>query len=162
VAAREDSFAVKGAVDLLGSSRTEPLWGIASTDLNATLLAWPRDTKWPSTANPTTWRRAARFSSRAEHTGASRPMTLACATSQSTVVKSAAVVVVGDGAVYCGSGCGWRPVRRGRFRLICEGWVPQRRLFAAPGPRSRIERASRGWRTMAFRTQRLSRLTSHL
>jgi hypothetical protein len=52
---------------------------------------------------------------------------------------------VGGLVSCCGSGCGWRPVRRGRFRLICEGWVPQRRLFAAPGPRSRSERASRGW-----------------
>ena len=30
-----------GAVDLLGRSGTGPLWGLASTDLNATLLAWP-------------------------------------------------------------------------------------------------------------------------
>jgi mannose-6-phosphate isomerase-like protein (cupin superfamily) len=39
--AREDSFAVQGAVDLLASSGTGPLWGMASADLNATLLAWP-------------------------------------------------------------------------------------------------------------------------
>jgi quercetin dioxygenase-like cupin family protein len=32
---------VEGAVDLLGGSGTGPLWGLASTDLNATLLAWP-------------------------------------------------------------------------------------------------------------------------
>jgi uncharacterized cupin superfamily protein len=38
---REDSPAVAGAVDLLGRSGTGPLWGLASTDLNATLLAWP-------------------------------------------------------------------------------------------------------------------------
>jgi mannose-6-phosphate isomerase-like protein (cupin superfamily) len=31
----------EGPVDLLGSSGSGPLWGIASTDLNATLLAWP-------------------------------------------------------------------------------------------------------------------------
>ena len=43
----------------------------------------------------------------------------------------------------CGSGCGWRPKRRGHFRLICEGWVPQDGLCDVPGPRSRIERASR-------------------
>ena len=39
--ARDDSFAVEGAVDLLCSSGTGPLWGMASADLNATLLAWP-------------------------------------------------------------------------------------------------------------------------
>jgi hypothetical protein len=44
--------------------------------------------------------------------------------------------------VLCGSGCGWRPKRRGRFRLICEGWLPQDGLFVAPGPLPRIERAS--------------------
>ena len=45
--------------------------------------------------------------------------------------------------VGCGSGCGWRPVRRGRFRLICEGWLPQDGLFVALGPLSNIERADR-------------------
>jgi mannose-6-phosphate isomerase-like protein (cupin superfamily) len=39
--ARDDAFAVEGTVDLLGRSGTGPLWGMASTDLNATLLAWP-------------------------------------------------------------------------------------------------------------------------
>jgi mannose-6-phosphate isomerase-like protein (cupin superfamily) len=39
--AREDPPAVEGAVDLLGSSGSGPLWGMASSDLNATLLAWP-------------------------------------------------------------------------------------------------------------------------
>lgn len=39
--ARDDSSAVEGAVDLLSGSGTGPLWGIASSDLNATLLAWP-------------------------------------------------------------------------------------------------------------------------
>jgi mannose-6-phosphate isomerase-like protein (cupin superfamily) len=39
--AGDDSFDVAGAVDLLRSSGTGPLWGMASTDLNATLLAWP-------------------------------------------------------------------------------------------------------------------------
>ena len=43
--------------------------------------------------------------------------------------------------VGCGSGCGWRPVRRGHFRLICEGWLPQDGLFVALGPLSNIERA---------------------
>ena len=38
---REDVPAVVGAVDLLARSGTGPLWGLASTDLNATLLAWP-------------------------------------------------------------------------------------------------------------------------
>ena len=28
-------------VDLLGGTGTGPLWGMASSDLNATLLAWP-------------------------------------------------------------------------------------------------------------------------
>jgi mannose-6-phosphate isomerase-like protein (cupin superfamily) len=39
--ARDDSFADEGAIDLLERSGTGPLWGMASTDLNATLLAWP-------------------------------------------------------------------------------------------------------------------------
>jgi quercetin dioxygenase-like cupin family protein len=30
-----------GVVDLLGSTGTGPVWGMASADLNATLLAWP-------------------------------------------------------------------------------------------------------------------------
>jgi mannose-6-phosphate isomerase-like protein (cupin superfamily) len=38
---RDDSLAAEGAIDLLGRSGTGPLWGMASTDLNATLLAWP-------------------------------------------------------------------------------------------------------------------------
>jgi hypothetical protein len=33
--------AVEGAVDLMGRSGTGPFWGLASTDLNATLLAGP-------------------------------------------------------------------------------------------------------------------------
>jgi mannose-6-phosphate isomerase-like protein (cupin superfamily) len=37
----DDAPALEGAVDLLGRSGTGPLWGLASTDLNATLLAWP-------------------------------------------------------------------------------------------------------------------------
>ena len=36
-----DPAAVEGPVDLLGLSGKGPLWGMASTDLNATLLAWP-------------------------------------------------------------------------------------------------------------------------
>lgn len=36
-----DPDAVEGPVDLLGAAGTGPLWGMASTDLNATLLAWP-------------------------------------------------------------------------------------------------------------------------
>jgi quercetin dioxygenase-like cupin family protein len=39
--AADDPSAVEGTVDLLGRSGVGPLWGIASTDLNATLLAWP-------------------------------------------------------------------------------------------------------------------------
>jgi mannose-6-phosphate isomerase-like protein (cupin superfamily) len=39
--ARDDSSDVEGAIDLLGTSGTGPLWGMASADLNATLLAWP-------------------------------------------------------------------------------------------------------------------------
>jgi mannose-6-phosphate isomerase-like protein (cupin superfamily) len=38
---RDDPLALEGVVDLLGSSGIGPLWGMASTDLNATLLAWP-------------------------------------------------------------------------------------------------------------------------
>jgi mannose-6-phosphate isomerase-like protein (cupin superfamily) len=41
IVARDDSSAVEGAVDLLRASGTGPLWGMASTDLNATLLVWP-------------------------------------------------------------------------------------------------------------------------
>lgn len=41
VVASDDSHAVEGAVDLLAGSGTGPLWGMASADLNATLLAWP-------------------------------------------------------------------------------------------------------------------------
>ncbi len=39
--AADDPFAVEGTVDLLGRVGIGPLWGMASTDLNATLLAWP-------------------------------------------------------------------------------------------------------------------------
>lgn len=31
----------EAVVDLLGGTGTGPLWGMASSDLNATLLAWP-------------------------------------------------------------------------------------------------------------------------
>jgi mannose-6-phosphate isomerase-like protein (cupin superfamily) len=41
VVASHDSRAVEGAVDLLAGSGAGPLWGMASADLNATLLAWP-------------------------------------------------------------------------------------------------------------------------
>jgi mannose-6-phosphate isomerase-like protein (cupin superfamily) len=37
----DDRLPVEGVVDLLGRSGSGPLWGMASTDLNATLLAWP-------------------------------------------------------------------------------------------------------------------------
>ena len=36
-----DPVASEGPVDLLGLAGKGPLWGMASTDLNATLLAWP-------------------------------------------------------------------------------------------------------------------------
>ena len=36
-----DDAALEGAVDLLSPTGTGPLWGMASMDLNATLLAWP-------------------------------------------------------------------------------------------------------------------------
>ena len=36
-----DPPAREGAVDLLGRAGTGPLWGMASDDLNATLLSWP-------------------------------------------------------------------------------------------------------------------------
>ena len=38
---RDNPHALEGVVDLLGSSGVGPLWGMASSDLNATLLAWP-------------------------------------------------------------------------------------------------------------------------
>lgn len=42
--ARDDPPPLEGAVDLLGvGPGTGPVWGLASTDLNATLLAWPPD-----------------------------------------------------------------------------------------------------------------------
>jgi mannose-6-phosphate isomerase-like protein (cupin superfamily) len=41
IVASDDSPAVEGAVDLLAGSGVGPLWGMASADLNATLLAWP-------------------------------------------------------------------------------------------------------------------------
>jgi mannose-6-phosphate isomerase-like protein (cupin superfamily) len=37
----EGDAATEGAVDLLGRSGSGPLWGMASSDLNATLLCWP-------------------------------------------------------------------------------------------------------------------------
>lgn len=37
----DDPLSLEGAVDLLSRSGTGPLWGLASADLNATLLAWP-------------------------------------------------------------------------------------------------------------------------
>jgi hypothetical protein len=49
----------------------------------------------------------------------------------------------GGGWSAVARGCGWRPVRRGRLRLICEGWLPQGGLFDALGPLSNIERADR-------------------
>lgn len=44
IVASDDPFTREGAVDLLAvAPGTGPLWGLASTDLNATLLAWPPD-----------------------------------------------------------------------------------------------------------------------
>ena len=37
----DDPRAAEAAVDLLGGAGSGPLWGMASADLNATLLAWP-------------------------------------------------------------------------------------------------------------------------
>jgi len=42
---------LEGAVDLLGRSGKGPLWGMASTDLNATLLAWPPAHEVPEHVN---------------------------------------------------------------------------------------------------------------
>ena len=36
-----DQREADGVVDLLGFTGTGPVWGMASSDLNATLLAWP-------------------------------------------------------------------------------------------------------------------------
>jgi len=41
IVAHDDSLAVEGTIDLLARSGSGPLWGMASADLNATLLAWP-------------------------------------------------------------------------------------------------------------------------
>ncbi len=49
--ARDDSSALEGVVDLLGASGVGPLWGMASTDLNATLLAWPAGHELPEHVN---------------------------------------------------------------------------------------------------------------
>jgi hypothetical protein len=40
------------ATDLLGPQGTGPLWGMASSDLNATLLAWPAGHELEEHANP--------------------------------------------------------------------------------------------------------------
>jgi uncharacterized cupin superfamily protein len=37
---RDDPHALEGVVDLLSRTGIGPLWGMASMDLNATLLAW--------------------------------------------------------------------------------------------------------------------------
>jgi len=37
----DDASAVPSVIDLLGRAGFGPLWGMASADLNATLLAWP-------------------------------------------------------------------------------------------------------------------------
>ena len=41
IVARDDELGVEGPIDLLSGSGVGPLWGMASTDLNATLLVWP-------------------------------------------------------------------------------------------------------------------------
>jgi uncharacterized cupin superfamily protein len=38
---RDEPSAPEGVVDLLGRPGVGPLWGMASADLNATLLSWP-------------------------------------------------------------------------------------------------------------------------
>lgn len=47
----DDPPAAEGAVDLLARTGTGPLWGMASTDLNATLLAWPAGHEVPEHVN---------------------------------------------------------------------------------------------------------------
>jgi mannose-6-phosphate isomerase-like protein (cupin superfamily) len=37
----DDPLAAAGPIDLLAGSGSGPLWGMASADLNATLLSWP-------------------------------------------------------------------------------------------------------------------------
>lgn len=37
----DDRHGIQGVFDLLAGSGIGPLWGMASSDLNATLLAWP-------------------------------------------------------------------------------------------------------------------------
>ena len=48
---RAQRSAVDGPVDLLGGAGSGPLWGIASTDLNATLLSWRPDHVVPEHVN---------------------------------------------------------------------------------------------------------------
>jgi quercetin dioxygenase-like cupin family protein len=38
---RDDTHGTERPVDLTAGTSSGPLWGMASTDLNATLLAWP-------------------------------------------------------------------------------------------------------------------------
>lgn len=92
-------------VDLLERTGIGPLWGIASSDLNATLLAWPAGHEIAEHVNAELdmlvvvlnghgsatvagathdLARAARCSSRAGRAGASGPARPACATSPST------------------------------------------------------------------------------
>ena len=47
----DDPSALEGAVDLIGPAGVGPLWGMASTDLNATLLAWPAGHELPEHVN---------------------------------------------------------------------------------------------------------------
>ena len=41
MAGDDDDRTPAGPVDLLGRSGSGPLWGMASSDINATLLSWP-------------------------------------------------------------------------------------------------------------------------
>jgi mannose-6-phosphate isomerase-like protein (cupin superfamily) len=47
-----DAFAVPIVIDLLGRSGIGPLWGMASADLNATLLVWPPGHEIAEHVNP--------------------------------------------------------------------------------------------------------------
>jgi quercetin dioxygenase-like cupin family protein len=47
----EPDKANRTPVDLLGRRGTGPIWGVASRDLNATLLAWPPNERLPPHIN---------------------------------------------------------------------------------------------------------------
>jgi hypothetical protein len=83
---RDDPHALEGVVDLLSRTGIGPLWGMASMDLNATLLAWSPGHVVAEHVNGELDVLVVVVSSRAGHTAASRPTSLVCVISPSTGV----------------------------------------------------------------------------